>query len=133
MTKDQIRGYRVRVSTIAEKLAASFYFANLFGTKCGTTVDEILAGTYTLHQVLEFPFVGLSYDGCVGGHRLADHCETVTFDEMFRVFNAPSFVSVKLNDTNTANVYADKIVVGCQTFPISIVKDLQTAINKYNK
>lgn len=39
-------------------------------------------------------------------------------------------VSVKLNDTYTAEVSTDGIKVGCQTFPIEIVKQLAAAVEK---
>lgn len=38
---------------------------------------------------------------------------------------APESKTVKLNENYEANVYQDKIVVGCQTFPISILEELK--------
>lgn len=37
------------------------------------------------------------------------------------------FEKVKLNDSYTAEVFKDKLVVGCQTFPISILDELVKA------
>lgn len=39
----------------------------------------------------------------------------------------PDFIEVKLNDSYTAKVYLDKIVVGCQTFPIDTLDKLNVA------
>jgi hypothetical protein len=39
-------------------------------------------------------------------------------------------IKVKLNDTYTAEVFKDKIVVGSQTFPIDIAKKILNAHNK---
>lgn len=41
---------------------------------------------------------------------------------------APSSKTVKLNGKYEAEVYQDKIVVGCQTFPITILKELDDAL-----
>lgn len=40
---------------------------------------------------------------------------------------APIYKTVKLNDKYEAVVYVDKIVVGCQTFPINILDNLEDA------
>lgn len=37
----------------------------------------------------------------------------------------PEYISLKLNEDYTAKVYKDKLTVGCQTFPISILDDLK--------
>jgi hypothetical protein len=39
----------------------------------------------------------------------------------------PKSVKVKLNDNHTAEVFKDKIVVDCQTFPISVLDELYNA------
>jgi len=39
----------------------------------------------------------------------------------------PETVTIKLNDDYSATVYNDRIEVGCQTFPISILKELSEA------
>lgn len=44
----------------------------------------------------------------------------------------PLFKKVKLNDTHTAEVYKDKIVVGCQEFPVYIVAQLEAALVSLN-
>jgi hypothetical protein len=46
-----------------------------------------------------------------------------------QVVLAKDSIEVPLNDTYNANVYKDKIVVGCQTFPISILDELVAAHN----
>lgn len=46
------------------------------------------------------------------------------------VKSKPAFVKVKLNDEYTAEVYSDKIVVGCQTFDTSIARNLLKAVDK---
>lgn len=40
----------------------------------------------------------------------------------------PKFVEVKLNSDYTAKVYKDKIEVGCQTFPISVLETLNETV-----
>jgi hypothetical protein len=42
----------------------------------------------------------------------------------------PTPISVKLNDTHTAIVSTESIVVGCQTFPLTIVEELVEAKRK---
>jgi len=39
-----------------------------------------------------------------------------------------NFKEVKLNADYTAKVYADKVEVGCQTFPSSVLHDLLLAL-----
>ncbi len=53
-------------------------------------------------------------------------------DEFVNFLTAPKFIEVKLNAGNTAKVFSNKIVVGCQEFPISIVNDLDAALKKIN-
>ena len=42
----------------------------------------------------------------------------------------PSSIGVKLNESYTATVTKDSIKVGCQTFPHSIIKEIQKAIKE---
>lgn len=44
-----------------------------------------------------------------------------------KVYDKPKFEEVKLNGDYTAKVYKDKVEVGCQTFPVSIINDLAAA------
>lgn len=45
----------------------------------------------------------------------------------------PSSIEVKLNENHTATVTKDSIKVGCQTFPHSVVGELQKAIEEMTK
>jgi hypothetical protein len=57
----------------------------------------------------------------VGGMQCPVLCE-----DLIEVIK-PKFIEVTLNGTYNAKVYEDKIEVGCQTFPISILEDLVKA------
>ena len=46
---------------------------------------------------------------------------------LFDIYQKPEHVEVKLNSQYNAIVTSDTIQVGCQKFPISILKDLQDA------
>jgi len=45
----------------------------------------------------------------------------------------PEFYEVKLNNNFKAKVYKDKIEVGCQTFPIAVLKDMKEALDNFKK
>jgi len=51
-------------------------------------------------------------------------------DDITIVPDKPTEYDVKLNSEYTAKVTKDTIEVGCQTFPVSILKDLREAHNK---
>jgi hypothetical protein len=62
-----------------------------------------------------------------GGVQLSnDYC--VPFFVLELVSKSPKVVKVKLNENHTAEVSKDGIKVGCQTFPIGIVEELEKAI-----
>lgn len=52
----------------------------------------------------------------------------ISIEELFAMEKL--FIEVKLNNKYTAKVFEDNIQVGCQTFPISIVKELNEAVNR---
>lgn len=53
--------------------------------------------------------------------------------ELLMVKPKKEFVEVELNSRYTAEVYKDKIVVGCQTFPTSILDKLADALEEIEK
>lgn len=55
--------------------------------------------------------------------------EDFLFTDKYR--NKPLFYEVELNDEYAAKVYKDKIVVGCQKFPTSVLKNLIEAVEKH--
>lgn len=56
----------------------------------------------------------------------------ITLDELYQMEVKPDFVEVSTEnkDYHTIKVYADKIEVGCQIFPISLIDKLQNAFIK---
>lgn len=50
--------------------------------------------------------------------------------ERLELDKTPEYKEVKLNSSYTAKVYKDKIEVGCQTFPVSILKELTKALKE---
>ena len=62
-----------------------------------------------------------------GNYSQIDNVEMITFEQLFQMTFAPEFKEVKLNDSHSAQVYKDKIVVGCQTFPVEIMDKLRDA------
>lgn len=42
----------------------------------------------------------------------------------------PESIEVKLNEKHSAKVFKDKVAVGCQTFPITIIDDLKKALEE---
>ena len=74
----------------------------------GDATDSLTIGEeYEIHEY------GLSYA------TISDWGVPITCLEV--VSTKPKSIKVKLNDTYTAEVYEDKIVVGCQTFSIDVV------------
>jgi hypothetical protein len=57
----------------------------------------------------------------------ANEYQELTIDKFFALFTKPTTILVKLNAKYTAEVTKDRITVGCQTFPHSIVADLAKA------
>ena len=58
--------------------------------------------------------------------------QLISTDDLFRMQFKPDFSEVVLNKEYTAKVYKDKIVVGCQTFPVFIIDDLVLALKEMN-
>lgn len=77
-------------------------------------------GSYMKHHNLDYCVVM----ECNGLHYLP---EEVTIEKI------PTCQEVKLNDNYTAKVFKDRIEVGCQKFPLSILDELITAKNKITK
>lgn len=79
---------------------------NKWGDNCSALVKEYLT-THEYCVVLHSNYVAVPYDS---------------------VELVPDEIEVKLNDTYTAKVTKDSIKVGCQTFPVSILKELNEAL-----
>ena len=41
----------------------------------------------------------------------------------------PEFKELKLNDNHTAKIFKDRVEVGCQTFPIKVIRELAKLVN----
>lgn len=103
----------VRCSNKAEQIAAAHMLAALNGN-C-----EICE--YMLQKSCnEFPFVGVNRSGdlIIGyGRKMS----AIDFDQ---ISIGESSEEVILNASYTAKVYADKVEVGCQTFPIDKIREI---------
>lgn len=53
--------------------------------------------------------------------------------DVLAIVTEKKMIKVTLNDKHTAEVYKDKVVVGCQTFPITVIDNLVLAKNELTK
>ena len=92
----------------------------------GTLIPDVADGKYWKSH----PYVGLS--GCLVTSFAQTHhgIKTYNYDnvgELLRDLYADISASVKLNADYTAVITKDQVVVGCQTFPISKMKEIMDA------
>jgi len=94
---------------------------------------------YTVESVLlrrDDDAVGLDYSstkhlnqhGWVVAVKISNHLASINVP-VGMVKEVPSETEVVLNSSHTAVVTKDTITVGCQTFPVDILKKLQTAVD----
>jgi hypothetical protein len=118
---------RIKINNQAEKLAALYFLAAKTGLKISSSV---LDATLNNRCIGDFCFV--YSHSMISASCKADNSTIVEFSDLknFDSYLAPKFVEVVLNKEHTAKVYKDKVVVGCQNFPISVIGDLVRAREK---
>lgn len=105
----------------------------------GVSISETVQGGTTAAEKAKeyaknYPWVVIRKDEkYVGGNYGPDkRYKTLDFNELFNLF-AEIKVEVKLNDNHSAIVNKNGIVVGCQTFPLSIIDELVKARDIINQ
>jgi hypothetical protein len=130
MPKYFIRHYRNE--TLAKAIIHTLYdnghrWGDPDWTKDSTLLDESITyeGYYFNTEDKDYTLSCSSYD--YYNREQANKYQELTIDKFFVLFTKPATILVKLNDKYTAEVTKDRITVGCQTFPHSIVADLAKA------
>jgi hypothetical protein len=125
----------IRTTTPAQNLAALYFLS----AKTGLPICSLAEKT-AKDLNMTYPYIAVG-DGAVAGYAsyhytVEDNPEHVIefndlhkFDDFVKTLDN-SEASVILNKEYTAIVTTKGIKVGCQTFPISIIKDLQAALDK---
>lgn len=135
MNKSKLAKIAVRVTTVAEKFAATAFLCEVLGAQSGMTFQAIKKGKYDPLEINDFPLVGASEygGGDVSGHRAANASlfdKVIDFADMFKVFNGINEVKVELNAEYTATVSEKGVKVGCQLFPLDVIDKLVAARNE---
>lgn len=119
---------RIKINNQAEKLAALYFLAAKSGCKIS---DIVLKNTLANNSlVMQHPYVYISGEIVTATCSDVGHDITIVkFSDLknFDSYLALKFVEVVLNKEHTAKVYKDKVVVGCQSFPISVLEELYKA------
>ncbi len=129
----------IKTATPAENLAALYFLS----AKTGLPVcDE--AERLAINGKMIYPYISgnKNADFVIGmkdfHHKVEDNPNhIINFDDLHKFDDFVKKLDntealVILNKEYTAVVTATDIKVGCQTFPISIIKDLQAALDKVN-
>jgi len=122
----------IKVNNQVEKLAALTILSNLTGIPIG---PKALTETMEGNGVSAYPYVIFDVNVISGRRTLEDRKEF----SLAEVSNLKDYlkngdsVEVVLNDSYTAIVSKDTVKVGCQTFPITVLKALVAAHKKLNK
>ena len=124
-------GIKVKTDTISEKLATILFLEKLTGLKCQNIVySETLEGRGMKYS---YVYVGLGEIGASCSNHatiLFNYSDLSEIENKVRNFRRS--IPVRLNDEYTAEVYKDKVVVGCQTFTIEQIKKILDVAVKYN-
>lgn len=118
----------VKINNKAEKLAALYHVANVEKT---TITPSTLKSTLQDIMICEYPYIfkDLNRVDAMEQRGLKNTDKIIPFSELekYEFYKNNKFLEVKLNGNYTAQVYADKVVVGCQEFSIDVVKKLLDA------
>lgn len=117
----------IKTNNQAEKLAALYFLSDLTKISIDST---ILSETLNHKNIGNFPFVRISANGkYITASVTIPYGDTkVEFSDLVNIDKyITKKIAVKLNDEYTAEVFKDKVVVGCQTFPIDIIQKLLDA------
>lgn len=127
---NKYQNIRIKINNQAEKLAALYFLAAKSGCKIS---DIVLKNTLNNnYYIKECPYVYVCGDIITAAAQ--EDGVTVEFSDLknFDSYLKPQFVEVALNQEHTAKVYKNKIVVGCQTFPVSVADALVAAVKQIN-
>jgi len=80
---------------------------------------------YIVEKFSCYPWIVIFPPNRLGGNgdRRTDLTE-ISLEELFLFLSRPRFKEVKLNEEYAAQVYYDKVIVGCTTIPIEAVEEV---------
>jgi len=121
----------IKCDNKAEKLAAIYFLAN---KAKATIIPQLEAQTLEGKCIIEYPYVYVDVDNEVHGNTGVGvpHLIRIPFSGINNIEKYVSYVEIELNDSYTADVYMDRVEVGCQTIPKEKVKEIWDAMNKLN-
>ncbi len=118
----------IKASNLTEKVAAHYFLHGKFGTELPKNMDRpnfLYIGLHPYRKQTDswvYPDSHSYFINFKDLHKFDEWFESIDHEE-----------TVVLNDSYSAVVTRNGIKVGCQTFPLSIVAELQKAVDKVTK